>query len=234
MEKKEFQLGFASKSVPGGTHIAVLYEKEAELIELFSRYFAEGLKDNEICVVVYKDVGFRNKMEEEVSKIFPKENQSHNLCVEYVHYEEFYLDDDRFDSSKPIGLTDKKLLDKRHLEGAGIRTMGVMSWVSDKDFDDVIRYEKVLTERYFKENLIISCAYPTKNITIPHIIKILQSHTLVLYKEDDIWKMSETVERNRMQKEIDGLEQFTKLAIDRELKMTELKEKLRKLEEKRA
>jgi hypothetical protein len=233
MKKSGFALGFADKTVPCGTHIAVLYEKEAELIGIYSKYFARGLKNDEICVVFYEDEGFRKKLEDEISKIFPIEKQDHNRRVEFVRYKDFYLNDGKFDSSIPIRLIDKKLEDNRYMVGAGIRVLGVTSQINSKEFDDVIHYERALTDRYFKESLIISCAYPTKSISIPNLVKILQSHTLVLYKEQGKWKMSETVERDKMRTEINSLEQFTKFAVGRELKMAELKEKIRRLEESR-
>ncbi len=229
-KRKYNPLGFMKGEVEQGTHIVMLYEKISDLLEIFPSFFASGLKNNELCIVVYPNTALKQKIKKEISRIVDLQKYTKEKKIEFIHYKTFYFKNNIFTKEKVYRLIDKKLNSIGFKDIDGIRAAGDMSWVKSKLLKKVLVYEKGLTEKYSKRLILLMCTYPVKNISIPDLIDVIQSHNMILYKTDKKWHLSEPTERRILKSEVENLEKFTKFATNRELKMIELKERIAKLE----
>lgn len=224
-----FALGINGYVVDPGAHIVLFYNEEDELLEVFPHYFAEGLKNNECCVVIYPHDNLKEKITSEIAKIVPIEKYVSEKKIEFVHYKKFYFEKDQFKDVCAYKHLDKKLNHVDYNDVDGVRGAGDMSWIRTGSFKDIVCCEKGLTEKCAKNKVVLMCSYPLKLLKPWEIIEIVQSHALILYKSGKKWQLSETIERKIMQNEIEDLEKFTKLAIGREIRMSELKKEINEL-----
>jgi hypothetical protein len=233
MSKKNYtDLGFMKKNVEWGAHIVFLYEDEADLLKIFPPFFAIGLKNNEFCVVIYPNLRLKQKLEKRIAKLVDLDYHIKEKRILFIHYKDFYFKNNIFKKEKIYKFIDEKLNHIGFKDYDGLRSAGDMSWVKDKLLKKVLVYEKGLTKKYSNARILLMCAYPVKKLPIPDLIDVIQSHVLILYKKDKKFYLSETTERRILKGEIENLERFTKLAVDRELRMLELKKKNAELEER--
>jgi hypothetical protein len=230
VKEKVFPLGFLDKEIVGGTHMVFLYDSEQDLYDILPLFFARGLTNKELCLVIYPDEEKKEKIEKEISKMVPLDKYKDKL--EFIDYKIFYTDAKklRVDKNNTFHILHNKLKSIDYQDIDGVRILGDMSWINNQVFNDLIDVEKELTEKYFKKNLLMICSYPLKKLSAAEIIEIIQSHNVVLYRKNNQWVLSETVERKRMDAEIEDIKSFNKMAVDRELKMIELKDKIKELE----
>ena len=140
------------------------------------------------------------------------------------------MNNEKVDKSFALHILNKKIKNIDYKDIDGVRILGDMSWINNKVFNDLIDIEKDLSERFFKINLLMICSYPLKTLSAAEIVEVIQSHNVVLYRKNNQWVLSETVERKRMSAEIEDIKKINKYAIDREIKMVELKERIKELE----
>ena len=95
-------LGFIKRNVELGAHIVLLYEKESELLEIFPPFFAAGLKNNELCIVVYPSLKLKQKIEKKLSRLVNLKNYIKENKIEFVHYKKFYFKNNVFSEEKVL------------------------------------------------------------------------------------------------------------------------------------
>jgi hypothetical protein len=230
--KRFFPLGFVEKSVPSGTHMVLLYEERNDLFEIFPLFFAKGLENNELCIVIYPDQDTKQEMEKRIAKIISIEKFVKEGRLEFIDHESFYLHEES-NCKAALKIIDKKIHEKAHTNVDGIRALGDLSWISEKNFHDIICLEKDLTEKYFSKEVLLLCSYPISRLSPAELIEVIQSHMVIMYKKGGKWQISETVERTILNTQIDNLEKFTKLTVDRELKMIDLKKQIKDFEDEK-
>ncbi len=231
MSKNNYaNLGFMKKNVEWGAHIVFLYENESDLLKIFPPFFAAGLKNNELCIVVYPNLSLKQKLEESLAKLIDLKHFINEKKITFIYYKDFYFKNNIFRKEKVYNLIDKKVNHIGFEDIDGLRTAGDMSWVKDKLFKKVLVYERGITEKYNKLHVIFMCAYPVKELPIQDLIDTTQSHALILYKKDKKFYLSEAIERRVLKEKIEDLERFTKVATNRELRMIELKKNIAELE----
>jgi hypothetical protein len=213
--------------VKTGSHIVLLYQDEPELIEVLSEYFSEGINNSNSCVMVCQSDDLKNKIiaRIESKNVLPKKEIMEKLV--FIKSKEFYFSKNKFNADTIYKKIDEYIA-KNSLNG--LRAASDTSWINNSNFNDVYQYEKELSPRYHAENILLLCAYPSKEMNTLQIIKTIQSHSLILFKEEGVWKISHAVEKKIFENKIEELEQFTKHAVNRELRMIELKATITKLE----
>nr|MCK4929900.1 MEDS domain-containing protein [Nanoarchaeota archaeon] len=229
-ERKHIPLGFIKKSVENGAHIVMLYENEADILRIFPPFFATGLKNNELCIIIYPNLRLKQKLKKKLTELVNLKDYIKEKKVEFVYYKNFYFKNNVFSKEKVYKLIDKKLNHIGFKDIDGIRAAGDMSWIKDKLLKEVLICAKEVTKKYRKAPVLLMCSYPIEKLSIVDLIDVIQSHNLILYKKDKKWYLSEPTERRVLKEEIQDLERFTKLAVGRELDMIKLKKKIAKLE----
>ena len=231
MSKNNYtDLGFMKKNVEWGAHIVFLYENESDLLNIFTPFFATGLKNNELCIVVYPNLSLKQKLEESLAKLIDLKGFIKEKKIIFVYYKDFYFENNILKKEKIYKFIDKKINHIGFEDIDGLRTAGDMSWFKDKSFKKFLVYERGLTEKYSKAHTIIMCAYPIKKLPIQDLIDVIQSHTLILYNKNEKFCLSETTERRVLEEKIEDLERFSEAATNRELRMIELKKNIAELE----
>jgi hypothetical protein len=220
-------LGIVDKKINAGTHITLIYENDSILSEAFLSYFEAGLKNHETCIMTYADERLEDDLKRSLEEKLGLERRIMDSNFISIHYKEFYFKGDEIAPEKVYETLDEKLNSVRDF--SSIRTAGQMNWVRGDYFDMICNYEESLTERYNKDKILILCAYDARKLSTSQIIKMIQSHMLILFKEGDSWKLSETVERNISDQKIAELEKFTRFAIGRENRISELKKQIEDL-----
>jgi len=210
-----------------GSHIVLLYQDESELIDALSDYFSEGITNNNSCAMACQNDNLQDKIIKQIeSKKILTRKQIQEKIV-FINTKKFYYSKKKFNANSTYKKIDESIAKDRL---CGLRAAGDMRWVNNNNFNDVHQYEIELSSRYNTENVLFICAYSLKDISTFQLIKIIQSHSLILFKENGKWELSHPIEKDISEHKIDDLERFTKHAVDRELRMIELKEKITKLE----
>ena len=208
-----------------GSHIIFLYKEESELRDVLFNYAYEGVKNNDLCIIIVSDPHIVDDLKKEISDKKISREKIDKLITS-LKVSDFYLEDGKFEKDRTLAKLDKLI---KANPAVRIRAAGQADWVDSGCFDEFNRYEAAVTERFCNQNIIILCAYDLNRLDFENIIKLIQSHMLILYKEGSNWKISETVERKIYEQKIDELESVTKHSVDRELRMVELKETIEKL-----
>ncbi|MEK6968179.1 MAG: MEDS domain-containing protein [Nanoarchaeota archaeon] len=212
--------------VEEGAHIIYLYEDETELLDIFSRFYTQGLINNDLCITIDSDDGFSKRLIEDIEAKSGMDMNQLKSKIMHISHKDFYFNNGAFNANRVFGVVDD-LISKNVLT---IRCAGTSGWIDKTFFNEFCEYETAFTKRYHNNNVLVLCAYSLKQLDVAQIIKLIQSHTLILFKEGHSWKISETVERKIYNQQIEDLENFTKFAVDRELKMIDLKKRITQLE----
>ncbi|HLG24017.1 MAG TPA: MEDS domain-containing protein [Candidatus Nanoarchaeia archaeon] len=225
-QQSQVLLGQHDLRVENGSHIILLYQDKSELLEFLLNYYVEGLKKNDLCFMVNATEQIVKEIRQNAERVGISAQRFQDNMV-FLDYKDLYFNGGKFDAGRVYKKIDELI---RKNPSRRIRTCGDMTWFDSSNFNDLDRYETGLSERYNSNNLVLMCAYFSSQLTVEQIIKIIQSHTKIVFKEKGTWKVSETVERKIYEEKIEELEKFSKITVDRELKMIELKNKIAELE----
>lgn len=224
--QKLIPLGINKCCTKEGSHFVFFYEDYDETLDVLSDYVTAGLKNNEKCIFLLENKPKLEKFKKLLSKKNGNKQDFENLTL--THPYEVYFNNGVFDSEFVYSMIDNMIQDESQNR---VRTGGFMDWVDESVFNDVREYEETLTKRYGTEKIIFLCAYPLKRLTSSQIIDMIQAHTNIIYQKEGKWIVSTTVEREEYETKIDNLEKMEKISIGRELRMIELKNKIKELEE---
>lgn len=225
-----FNLGFVDRNVPGGTHILMLYDYLEELSDILPLFFGGGLMQKEAVVIIYPNSQVKEKIREGLRELVDLDKYEADHKIIYYHYRKAYYDGGEINPRKLYRIIYRNIAES-YMDVDGIRVAGDMSWITETEFTNIVKVAKGVKEKIEKKEIIILNTFPVNLIKPCEMIELIQSYTILLYKKDDKWLLSEAKERTITQTELDKLEIFTKFAVDREKKITELKDKIRELEE---
>jgi hypothetical protein len=216
---------YKTLSTEVGSHITLIYRSKEELIEFFIEYYAVGIRNSDHSVIISQEEVYE-AVKEGLRKAGIKEEQI-KKSLTHVNHDTLYFTKRRFDTSRVFEVIDKKIDTSTIL-----RSGSDCSWVREELFDEFQEYEKCVTERYNNRPVLLLCAYDAETLTTTQLIKLLQSHMKVIYKERGRWMVSESVQRLIFDEKVEEYKKFEEFAVNRELKMIELKQRIEELERK--
>lgn len=223
--------------LPHGVHVVFIYEKKDDLLKVFSSYLKIGLEKNEMCIWPLAKGLTASKVKAVLKKkVLNLNDKIDKGQMRFVNQEEWYL------KGKDFAI--ERVLKKWKLEVSkavkdgfnGLRVCGDL-WSMKIDWDVLKEYEEKATQIMHKHKIIALCAYPAAKLGLNKVIALVNAHSFTLVKREGAWKIEEnlslqSVRRMKMEleKKVKELEKFKKYAIGRELKMIELKRKIKETE----
>src|SRR3954462_3712609 len=124
-------------NIPWGSHICHFYEKKKDLLELLASYFKAGLENNECCLWIIAPQFTQEEciavLQQQIPDITQHLNQGH---LEIHKYDEWYLDQGRFNPRKVIEEWNTKLEQAIAKGFEGLRVNGNEAWLRNKDWKD--------------------------------------------------------------------------------------------------
>jgi hypothetical protein len=152
-------------TVEMGSHILLLYQNESELLETLSGYFREGLRNNNLCILIGSSRSLIKLLAKNIENILLARGEKLINPLIFVKSKEFYFSKGGFDADAIYNKIDQSF-EKNALKG--MRGASDMAWV-DKGFNEISKYEAGLTERYHDKNVLLLCAYPIKGLMVEQI-----------------------------------------------------------------
>ena len=222
------------EEITWGTHFCYFYFSKKEYFESIIPYLTTGLVENELCLWITS----KNITEEEAKKqmmncmsdlsIKAKEGQ-----MEVLPYDEWYLEDGEFDAQRVLKAWDDKL-DYAISEGyTGLRIAANTDWLEEKHWDQWIEYERTINETIESKEIIAVCNYSLVECSSDRITDAILSHQFTVINKEGrnrvVANGNNSSIVNKLKKRINFLEGEKELFIDRELKMIELKEEIKRL-----
>ncbi|MBN1792839.1 MEDS domain-containing protein [Candidatus Woesearchaeota archaeon] len=195
----ELKLGIVEKKASSGSHFMLLYENEKDLVEAYSKFYSQGLKDDEFCMFAYKDPELMIKIKKEMSSSVDVNHFEAEGQILFLEKDDVYFEKDKFDKEKVYQFL-KEELTIRKASGKGIRAGGDISWLKEDLFDQFADYEEGLTENFYKERMLILCAYPVGKLSVARMIRIMTAHPFVIHKEKGAWQITDSAEKELRQK----------------------------------
>lgn len=169
-----------------GSHVIMLCNNQVEMMEILPGYFKEGVKNNDLNILITTDDKMADRIKNEVG------DDGFNKKLLTMNYRYFYFVDEQFNAEQ-VYIQIDRLLEQNSQKT--LRVAGDTSWIDSDKFKDLHEYESGLNERYNKTNVLLLCIYNSSLLNIEQIIKLIQAHNIILFKEDGEWKLSKTVER---------------------------------------
>ena len=169
-----------------GSHVIMLCNDRVEMLEVLTEYFKEGVKNNDLNILITTDDKMADQIKNEVG------DNDFNKKLLTMNYRFFYFVDELFNAEQ-VYIQIDHLLEQNSQRT--LRVAGDTSWIDADKFKDLHEYESGLNKRYNKTNILLLCIYNSSVLNIEQIIKLIQAHNIILFKESGEWKLSKTVVR---------------------------------------
>ncbi len=198
----KFGLDFIG-DVSWGTHFCHLYETKQDLIDTMVPYFAEGLRNNEVCIWTISPPLEVEEAETALRKAVPDlDKYIRKGQVGIYPYPEDFLAGEELDKNRIFQIVaeqEKNALDKGF---AGLRVSGNMPWVDRRLWKSLVEYEAMVNSAITSHRIIALCAYPLEKCTGTEIMDVLRNHVGALIIKDKEWRLVEDMARRRKTEEL--------------------------------
>ena len=181
--------------IPWGTHFCHFYETEKDLLDILIPYLATGLENNEFCMWVVSVPGNVEGARNVLSRAVP-EAARHLAAgdIEIVPLSHWSRADETLDVQRVSNDWREKLAQVLAGGYAGMRVVGNAAWLTEDDWKDFLRYEKVLNELIANQRIILSCTYPLATSRADEVFDMARTHQFAVAKRNGVWEMVETPE----------------------------------------
>ena len=181
--------------VPWGTHIALLYKKKSDLVELLVPYMAAGLEENELCVWVTSEMSRGEAMEAMAKNIPHLQGYIDSGQMQFFSHEEWFLHDGRFDVQYVLDAAMEKYSEAMRRECEGLRITGNLLWLDQSNWDSFMEFEDRLNNAVQDYKLLVVCVYNENGCIMDNIDEVIDTHEYVLAKTDGSWGLRRPVGR---------------------------------------
>ena len=239
--------------VSWGTHFCLFYQGKQDLADVLVPYFKAGLENNEFCMwitsdpLVAKDA--KRSLEREVRNLDEYFDKGQ---IEILDYDQWYTKSGKFDAERVLDGWAEKEEQALKKGFEGLRLTGNTFWLEKNGWKDFYDYEEKINSVIGKYRMIAVCTYSLEKCGASEILDVVANHQFAMIKREGKWQTVIGAEHKKAEEEIGkyrehleemikertleldekvkGLETFHDAAVDRELKMEELRNKVKELE----
>ena len=193
------KLGIAGLGdVPWGTHICQVYTTRADLLDILTPYFSEGLKSNEFCLwITAEPLGVATAKAALRGAVPQLDAFLANGQMEILDHREWYKSLGSFDGDR----VRQDWLNK--LEAAlargfdGLRLTGDTYWLAEEEFASFIEYEAKLDPVIACRRMLAICSYSSEKFGVREIFDAIANHDFALIRERGRWEVFTSLARRR-------------------------------------
>jgi signal transduction histidine kinase len=179
--------------IPWGTHFFHFYETKEDLLYTLIPYFKAGLEDAELCVWVVSEPLTESDAWSALRREVPEIDRyvSHR-SIEIFDSREWYLKGGTFDLRRATTSWNEKL-DQALTKGyAGMRGSGDAAWLSRRDWQSFIEYERRRNEAISNQLMTVLCTYPLATNGAAEFLDVAEAHQVVIAKRRAKWQVVDT------------------------------------------
>ena len=198
----------ALKEVPWGTHVCLLYEAEADLLEVLVPYMRAGLEQGEFCLWITAGSAQREAVQTKLRDAVPdlaRHGARGNL--ELVDQHDWYYAPDGTLDLDAAGKKSKRILKDRLSKGlTGMRMAGSGHWRSRAEWEALMAYEQGINQSITRVPVVTVCCYPLGRCGPCEIAEVVSTHQHALVRRSGHWTMVENAEHRLVQKRVEESE----------------------------
>ena len=192
------KLGIAGvEDVPWGTHICQVYTTQADLLEILTPYFSEGLKSNEFCLwITAEPLGVAGRRRRcaapcRVWTLCSPAGKSKFSITAMVHLPRQV----RRDRAHAVWLNKLETALARGFDG--LRLTGDTYWLAADEFEPFIEYEAKLDPVIACNRMLAICSYSAEKFGMREIFDAISNHDFALIREHGRWEVLTSYARRR-------------------------------------
>ena len=186
--------------VPWGTHFCLLYETPADLLEILTPYYAQGLAANEFCMWITSQSITTQEAKAALREFVPSlDEYLANGQMEIVDFGEWYMADERFDPDHALQNVAGRLDAALERGFDGLRISGSTFSLPRDDWEAFVRYEAAIDRIIGSKRILAICTYSLQKWSMSEIFDAIATHDFALAKEDGRWKASKSYSRKRIE-----------------------------------
>jgi PAS domain S-box-containing protein len=187
--------------VPWGTHFALFYKDQRDLIDVLVPYFVAGLKNHEFCMWVTAGPLSAGEARAHMAGALPDfDRYLERGQIEIIPYAEWYTIGGAFDGERVLNGWVDKLRQARERGFSGLRLTGNVSWLDAGVWKDFIYYEQRINDFIGQYNMVALCSYPRDQCDANDILDVVSTHQFALNRRNGDWKIIEDQGQKRVRK----------------------------------
>ncbi len=221
------------ETVAHGSHVAVFYSSQQDLIEILAPYFRTGLKNKDYCMWVISDPFTLGEVRDALLKAMENLEEGERERIEVMDPRESCI---KQGDIKPKNILDcwiDKCAAAKERGLSGLRVSCNTLWATKEEWDDFADYETGINDIIEEHNIAVVCTYSLNECEPNRILDVVGRHLFALTKRGEEWNIIESYKRKlseeRLRDELDDLRKINRALLTRERDLSELREENRVL-----
>ncbi len=193
------KLGIAGLSeVPWGTHICQVYTTQADLLDILTPYFSEGLRSNEYCLWITAEPLGVEAAKAALHRAVPQLDAFlASGQIEILDHRDWYTSLGKFDGDRARRGWLNKLDAAVNRGFDGLRLTGDTYWLAEDEFESFIEYEAKLDPVIGCRRMLAICSYCSDKFGVRAIFDAIANHDFALIRERGRWEVFTSLARRR-------------------------------------
>ena len=193
------KLGIAGvEDVPWGTHVCQVYSTQADLLEILTPYFSEGLKSNEFCLwITAEPLGVAAAKAALHGAVPHLDALLASGQIEIVDHRDWYTYLGKFDGNRAHAGWLNRLETALARGFDGLRLTGDTYWLAADEFEPFIEYEAKLDPVIACNRMLAICSYSAEKFGMREIFDAISNHDFALIREHGRWEVFTSYARRR-------------------------------------
>jgi DNA-binding CsgD family transcriptional regulator len=194
--------------IPWGSHLALFYETERDLLDSCAAYFAAGLRHNEACVWAVVDTVAVEAARQALQDAIPDfDRYEADGAVELLPGREFYLRDGVFDMQRLIDNRHDRVCRARERGFDGLRVSG-NAWLAASERGEYFSFRRELARTVGDDPVLVLGTYELGASRAVDVLDVARVHHLTVVRRRGEWQFMETPESkqaNALTRQIDDV-----------------------------